>query len=165
MVLARDWVHGVEARWEPSSQEDTAGTIRPEATGDCSGIRRRSFCWIGCPPIRPSTVMGIAIHWANSANVLLQHDNARPRGSRQTIATLGALGYTVLPHPPYSPDLAPSDYALFDAMKDVHLQRRASGSCPAVGPGYPQRMVCCPNKETAGTMAKLHRHWRGITLT
>jgi hypothetical protein len=39
MVLARDSrketpVHGVEARWEPSSQEVTAGTIRPEANGD-----------------------------------------------------------------------------------------------------------------------------------
>ncbi|PNF22352.1 hypothetical protein B7P43_G17508 [Cryptotermes secundus] len=37
----------------------------------------------------------------------------------QTIATLGAPRYTVLPHPPYSPDLAPSDYVLFDAMKNV----------------------------------------------
>jgi len=28
------------------------------------------------------------------------------------------LAWTVLPHPPYSPDLAPSDYHLFGLMKD-----------------------------------------------
>ncbi|CAK9827603.1 Mariner Mos1 transposase [Anthophora retusa] len=27
------------------------------------------------------------------------------------------LGYQILPHPPYSPDLAPSDYYLFPNMK------------------------------------------------
>ena len=27
------------------------------------------------------------------------------------------MGFEVLPHPPYSPDLAPSDYWLFGAMK------------------------------------------------
>ena len=51
--------------------------------------------------------------------VLLQQDNARPHVSHQTIATIRKLGLTVLPHPPYSPDLAPSDYALFDSMKEV----------------------------------------------
>ena len=28
------------------------------------------------------------------------------------------FGWTTLPHPPYSPDLAPSDYHLFGAMKE-----------------------------------------------
>jgi hypothetical protein len=29
------------------------------------------------------------------------------------------LQWTVLPHPPYSPDLAPSDYHLFSPLKDT----------------------------------------------
>jgi transposase len=33
--------------------------------------------------------------------------------------TLLKLKWDVLPHPPYSPDLAPSDYHLFGAMKRV----------------------------------------------
>jgi histone-lysine N-methyltransferase SETMAR len=37
----------------------------------------------------------------------------------RTMATFDALVHTLLPHPPYSPDLAPSNYTLFDAMKDV----------------------------------------------
>jgi histone-lysine N-methyltransferase SETMAR len=33
-------------------------------------------------------------------------------------------GWTVLPHPPYSPDLAPSDFHLFSALKDtIHGKR------------------------------------------
>ncbi|PNF20419.1 hypothetical protein B7P43_G08145 [Cryptotermes secundus] len=51
--------------------------------------------------------------------VLLQQRNAQPHGSQHTIVSLGALGYTVLPHSPYSPDFSPRDYTLFDAMKDV----------------------------------------------
>jgi histone-lysine N-methyltransferase SETMAR len=29
------------------------------------------------------------------------------------------MGRTVLPHPPYSPDLAPSDFHLFGSLKDA----------------------------------------------
>ena len=42
--------------------------------------------------------------------VLLQHDNARPYVSSKTVAAIRELGFECLPHPPYSPDLAPSDY-------------------------------------------------------
>lgn len=55
--------------------------------------------------------------------VLLQHDNARPHTARLTKIVLEELGWEVLPHPPYSPDLAPSDFHLFrslsNALKDV----------------------------------------------
>ena len=45
------------------------------------------------------------------------HDNARPHTARQTVDKLNELGFDVLPHPPYSPDLSPSDY-LFHPMKN-----------------------------------------------
>ncbi|PNF14748.1 hypothetical protein B7P43_G08352 [Cryptotermes secundus] len=48
----------------------------------------------------------------------LQHDNARPHTSLVTTAHITKFGWTVLPHPPYSPDLAPSDFHLFGPMKD-----------------------------------------------
>ncbi len=50
---------------------------------------------------------------------LLQHDNARPHTSNATIEAIQQLGFEVLPHPPYSPDLAPSDYYLFRHLKKV----------------------------------------------
>lgn len=60
-------------------------------------------------------------------NVLLQHDNARPHTARLTKMALEELGWEVLPHPPYSPDLAPSDYYLFrslsNALKDISFDK------------------------------------------
>lgn len=35
----------------------------------------------------------------------------------KTMAKLHELGYELLPHPPYSPDLAPSDFFLFADLK------------------------------------------------
>jgi [histone H3]-lysine36 N-dimethyltransferase SETMAR len=52
--------------------------------------------------------------------VLFLHDNARPHTAKLTVHTLQELNWEVLPHPPYSPDLAPSDYYLFGPLKE-HL--------------------------------------------
>jgi hypothetical protein len=42
-----------------------------------------------------------------STGVLLQHDNARPHTARSTVATIQDLSFECLPHPPFSPVLAP----------------------------------------------------------
>lgn len=53
----------------------------------------------------------------NRKGVLFQQDNARPHTSRRTKEKFTELhGFELLPHPPYSPDLAPSDYYLFRSM-------------------------------------------------
>jgi hypothetical protein len=56
-----------------------------------------------------------------SKRVLLLHDNARLHTAAHTVDTLRALKYEVLKHPPYSLDLAPSDFHLFGPMKE-HLR-------------------------------------------
>ena len=56
-----------------------------------------------------------------SKRVLLLHDNARPHMAAHRVDTLRALKFEVLKHPPYSPDLAPSDFHLFGNLKE-HLQ-------------------------------------------
>ncbi|GFY24200.1 histone-lysine N-methyltransferase SETMAR [Trichonephila clavipes] len=45
-------------------------------------------------------------------------DNARTHTSVATRHNLWELGWEVLMHPPYSPDLAPSDYHLFLALQN-----------------------------------------------
>jgi histone-lysine N-methyltransferase SETMAR len=55
----------------------------------------------------------------NPAEVLLWHDNAGLHTCLKTQKAITQFGYSVLPHPPYGPDVAPSDFHLFGALKDV----------------------------------------------
>jgi len=50
--------------------------------------------------------------------VILLHD-ARPHVAKIVKKYLETLKWDVLPHPPYSPDIAPSDYWLFRRMQQV----------------------------------------------
>ena len=52
-----------------------------------------------------------------STGVLLQHDNAHT--ARSTVATIQDLSFERLPHPPYSPDLVPSDFYVFGTLKEA----------------------------------------------
>jgi hypothetical protein len=52
----------------------------------------------------------------------LLHHNARPHASPHTQEAITKLQWTVLPHPPYSPDLAPSDLHLFSPLKDAFAE-------------------------------------------
>ena len=49
--------------------------------------------------------------------VLLQQDNAPVHSSKVAMQSVRDCGFELLPHPPYSPDLAPSDFFLFPKLK------------------------------------------------
>ena len=49
--------------------------------------------------------------------VLFLQDNAQAHTAHHTMCTLQQLSWEVLPHPPYSPDLTPSDFHLFGPLK------------------------------------------------
>jgi len=49
--------------------------------------------------------------------VLFLYDNAPAHRALATQKKLAYLGFQCLDHPPYSPDLAPSDYRLFPGLK------------------------------------------------
>ncbi|KAJ4439329.1 hypothetical protein ANN_07451 [Periplaneta americana] len=54
--------------------------------------------------------------------VVLLHDNARPHTARDTQNLISKFGREQIDHPPYSPDLAPSDFHLF-----LHLKKFLGG--------------------------------------
>jgi hypothetical protein len=62
------------------------------------------------------------VRWSTS-RILLLHDNARPHTARATTDALETLKFEVLSHPPYSPDLGPSDLHFFP-----HLKRNLKGT-------------------------------------
>ena len=53
-----------------------------------------------------------------STGALLQHDNVRSHTARSTFAKIQDLSFESLPHPPFSPDLASSDFNVFGPLKD-----------------------------------------------
>ncbi|GFY30884.1 putative DD34D transposase [Trichonephila clavipes] len=53
---------------------------------------------------------------ANRKCVVIHQNNARSHASLVTRQKLWELGWEVLMHPPYSPDLAPSDCHLFSCI-------------------------------------------------
>jgi len=99
----------------------------------CSdGIKRVLFtmsCWNLAIPLR---AIGIGYNWFIWAlrekrpeykqrhdKVILLHNNARPHVAKVLKKYLKTFKWYVLPHLPYSPNIAPSDYWLFRRMQQV----------------------------------------------
>ena len=72
------------------------------------------------------------MHWklqhlqpvVNRMGPVLLHDNTQPHVVQATLQKLNELGYKVLPHPLYSPDLSLTDYHFFK-----HLNSFLQGKC------------------------------------
>jgi len=54
--------------------------------------------------------------WQN-LNLIIHHDNALAHRSFKVPQFLAKNNMTLIPHPPYSPDLVPSDFFLFPKLK------------------------------------------------
>ena len=65
---------------------------------------------------------------------ILLHNNRRPNVTQPVLQTLNNLGYEVLSHPPYSPDLSPTVYHFLNLLnsflqgKHFHNQQEAENA-------------------------------------
>jgi histone-lysine N-methyltransferase SETMAR len=93
--------------------------------------------------------MCLACHTALSnvlelvGNFILHQDNAPPHKARIVTEFLVEKGIETLRHPPYSPDLAPSDFWLFDTLK-LSLQGRQFPSRSSLGSAVYQSLKHIP---------------------
>ena len=76
-------------------------------------------------------------------HVRLLHDNAPAHTSATVTAFLKKEKVTVLPHPPYSPGLAPCDFFLFPKLK-AFLAGRKYQSRQALGSAIHQYLITVP---------------------
>ena len=51
-------------------------------------------------------------------NIVFHHDNARPHVERRVVESIASKGWDLLPHPPYSPTEAPTDYHVNRSLKN-----------------------------------------------
>ena len=65
-------------------------------------------------------------------SVLLHQDNAPVHKSRIAMNAIATAGFEILIHPPYSPDMAPSDYHLFPKLKSYLRGRQFSCDSEAI---------------------------------
>jgi len=92
---------------------------------------------------------------------ILLHDNARPHTARQTHLKLLDLCWEVLPHPPYSPDLAPSDYHLFVAL-DRHMGGKQYANQDDLKTDLANFFVAQPPEFYWNGIHSLHKRWREV---
>jgi len=64
--------------------------------------------------------------------VLFLHDNAPAHRALATQKKLAYLGFQFLDHPPYSPDLTPSGYHLFNGLKKQLKYRHFSSDAEVI---------------------------------
>ena len=94
--------------------------------------------------------------------VFLQHDNAPAHRARLTKKTIDELdGVHVLPHPPYSPDLAPSDFGLFRSMQHF-LRGRRFETFDEVSAACEEFFSSKPSQWYRNQIQQLAERWRKV---
>ena len=123
---SRQWVGPGSPRPKKFKTQPSAGKVMATVFWDPKGVIMLDFL-----PKR-STITGV--YYANlldqlrtairekrrgklSKGVLLQRDNARVQSCKVAMDAVERNGYELIPHPAYSPDLAPSHFFLFPNLK------------------------------------------------
>ena len=92
---------------------------------------------------------------------ICHQDDARPHTSLVTCKKLLELGWEVMPHPPFSPDLAPSDYHLFCSLQN-HLDVKTLYSNETVKNELIQFFVSKNQTFYESRITKLTERWQKV---
>jgi histone-lysine N-methyltransferase SETMAR len=98
------------------------------------------------------------------SNIKFIQDNARPHVAKIVQEKLEELGWETLPHPPYSPDISPSDYHLFRSMRS-HLAGNKFKEVQEVEKWIADFFASKQANFYAEGIHSLHGRWKQIMLT
>ena len=122
-----EWRHPTSPRAKKFKSQRSAGKIMATVFWDIEGVILVDFmpkgttinsdAYIDTLRKLKAKLRRVRPH-LDMSKVLLQHDNAKPHTSLKTREVIASFGWTTVTHPPYSPDLAPSDYHLFGPLKE-----------------------------------------------
>jgi histone-lysine N-methyltransferase SETMAR len=97
-----------------------------------------------------------------SKGVVLFHDSTHPHTAAHIVETLRKLKFGVMAHPPYSPDLTPSDCHLFGPLREslkghrlIHLRPRNEGSSAWVAHYSAENFLFWGHNEACATMDQM----------
>jgi histone-lysine N-methyltransferase SETMAR len=96
---------------------DSQGVLLTNFRNYCENVNSASYCEV---VLKLRDVIRRKPPCQLARGVLLHHDNARPNTTQATQERIQELQWGFLEHPPYSPDLGPSDFLLFGLLK-THL--------------------------------------------
>ena len=110
-------MHKLTARWVPKSLSDEQMATRASV---CSALLKR-FRWKDDFLLR-LTVDETWVHYYEPENKAQSRQwvgpgSSRPKKFKVAMDAVERNGYELIPHPAYSPDLAPSDFFLFPNLK------------------------------------------------
>ena len=135
--VSMEWRHSTSPRSKKFKSQQSAGKVIVTVFWDSGGVILVDFMSKGATinsdvyidtlkklkarirRVRPALEM---------SKVLLQHDNAKPHTILKTREVISSFGWTTISHPPYSPDLAPSDFHLFKPLKESLRGRHFSST-------------------------------------
>lgn len=132
-----EWTAAGEPRPKRPKSQKSAGKVMASVFWDAQGILFIDYLEEG-KRINSEYYMALLVRLKEEIakkrphmkkkKVLFHQDNAPCHKSIVTMAKLHELGFELLPHPPYSPDLAPSDYYLFADLKKMLAGKRFSSN-------------------------------------
>jgi len=122
-----EWRHPSSPKTKKFKTQTSAGKVMATVFWDCRGVILVDFLPQGTTVNSEQYIQTLKNLKARirrtrpdleMERVLFHQDNARPHTSARTREAIASYGWTTLPHPSYSPDLAPSDFHLFGPLKE-----------------------------------------------
>ncbi|UYV71798.1 hypothetical protein LAZ67_9000444 [Cordylochernes scorpioides] len=118
-------IHDEPRAGRPSVSDETVAKVEAAMLED-RRVTVRKLCDL-VPDVSKTTIdKNLREHLGYSKNkrrgmltkgVRFHHDNVRPHTAHQTTALIEEFGWELVSHPPYSPDVAPSDFHFFPELK------------------------------------------------